>query len=234
MLCTMLFPMASFGQVLYGVGLTAGTLGAGIQGAVSVTKLSNVRVGFNAFSYSDTFNKDGITYSGTLKLRSAQVTWDQYIPHLGGFHISPGALIYDGNAGTANANISGGQSFSLGSQTYYSGNTNPVTGTGAISFNKAAPMILFGFGNLLPRSQRHFGISLEAGVVFQGSPNAKLNLNGTACLNAAQTAATCLNAATDPTVQANVTSENTKLNNDLNPFKYYPVISLGFSYKFNK
>lgn len=222
----------AFSQTSYGVGLTAGSLGAGIQGAVSVTRYSNVRGGFNDFSYSDTFTKDGITYNGTLKLRSAQLTYDQYFPHMSGFHISPGALIYNGNAGNATASVPAAQTFSLGSTTYYSGQTTPVNGNGTIGFNKAAPMVLLGFGNLLPRSSRHFGVSLEAGVVFEGSPGAKLNLAGSACVISAT--AGCLNAATDPTVQANVQSEQNKLNNDLNPFKYYPVISLGISYKISR
>ena len=226
--CALWIPALAHAQGSFGVGVTAGTLGVGIQGAVSVTKLSNIRGGFNAFSYSDTFNKDGVTYNGTLKLRSAQVTWDQSLPHMGGFHISPGALLYNGNAGNATASVPSGQTFSLGSTTYYSGAGNPINGTGTIGFNKAAPMVLLGFGNLLPRSSRHFGMSLEAGVVFEGSPNAKLNLAGTACATATTG---CVNAATDPAVQANVQSEQTKLNNDLNPLKYYPVISLGISYK---
>lgn len=151
---------------------------------------------------------------------------------MSGFHVSPGALIYNGNAGNATASVPAGQTFSLGSTTYYSGQTTPVNGTGTIGFNKAAPMVLLGFGNLLPRSSRHFGVSLEAGVVFQGSPGAKLNLAGSACVISAT--AGCLNAATDPTVQANIQSEQNKLNNDLNPFKYYPVISLGISYKISR
>jgi len=224
-----LVPAVSYGQTEFGIGLAASSLGAGIQAAVSATKYSNVRAGFNAFSYSDTFTKDGINYSGTLKLRSAQITYDQYFHGLGGFHISPGVLLYNGNSGNATANIPGGQSFTLGNTTYYSGAANPVNGTGAITSSKAAPMLLSGFGNLLPRSSRHFGINFEVGVVFQGSPNAKLNLAGTSCITPATG---CVNTATDPGVQSNVQAEQTKINNDLNPFKYYPVVSLGFSYKF--
>lgn len=225
-----LLPAPSAGQTLFGLGLTASTLGAGIQGAVSVTGISNIRAGFNAFDYSDSFTKDGVNYNGTLKLRSAQVTYDQYFHGLGGFHISPGVLIYDDNSGNGNASIPAGQTFTLGGVTYYSSAANPVTGTGAVTVRKASPMLLFGFGNLLPRSQRHFGVSFEAGVVFQGSPNARLNLAGSSCLVSASTG--CVNTATDPGVQANVQAEQTKINNDLNPFKYYPVVALGFSYKF--
>lgn len=211
----------------FGVGLSASTLGAGIQAATSVTRKSNIRGGFNGFNYSESFNKDGINYNATLKLRSAQVVFDQYIA--GSFHISPGVLIYNGNQGTGNAAAPAGQSFSLGSQNYYSGAANPVAGTAAVTFNKVAPMILIGFGNMLPRNQKHFGLNFDAGVVFEGSPKAALNLSGTACLVSGS--AGCL-SATDPTVQANVQAEQTKINNSLNPFKYYPVVALTFSYKF--
>jgi hypothetical protein len=42
----------------------------------------------------------------------------------------------------------------------------------------------------------------------------------------------CGAIASSPTVQANVQAEQTKLNNDLAPFKYYPVVRLTFGYKF--
>jgi hypothetical protein len=105
-----------------------------------------------------------------------------------------------------------------------------VSGTAAVTFNKVAPMILIGFGNLLPRGQRHFGLNFDAGVAFQGTPKAALNLTGSACLISAQTG--CLNVASDPTVQSSVQGEQTKINNTLNGYKYFPVVSLTFSYKF--
>ena len=86
----------------FGLGVTASTLGAGIQAATSVTAKSNVRVGFNIFDYNHSFTKDGINYNGDLKLRSVQVTYDQFF---GPFHISPGALIYNGSKGDATASV---------------------------------------------------------------------------------------------------------------------------------
>ena len=224
-----LLPACLPAQPRIGVGISAGTLGIGPQAALSVTSLSNIRGGANFFGYDHTFTKDGIHYDGSLKFRSVQLTWDQYFPHLGGFHISPGALLYDGNSGHATVRVPGGNSFTLGSATFVSSNADPVNGTGDITSRKAAPMILIGFGNLVPRSNRHFGFNVDVGVVFQGSPQAKLNLTGTACLNAVQ--ATCLSAA-DPIVQANVLDEQNKINNDLDPFRYYPIAAFTFSYKF--
>lgn len=225
------FSSCAFGQSSkpeVGVGVNVSTLGVGIQGAVSVTSHSNIRAGLNAFNFDHGFAKDGINYDGQLKLRSAQVTYDQFL--IGGFHISPGVLIYDGNRVNATASVPAGQPFTLGGTNFYSSQATPVSGSGALSAAKVAPMILLGFGNLLPRSERHFGLSFEVGVVYQGSPRATLNLAGSACL--VSPAIGCANTATDPNVQTRLLDEQTKLNSDLIPFKFYPVVSLGFSYKF--
>jgi hypothetical protein len=212
---------------LIGVGVRLSTLGAGGEVAVSLTEKMNVRGGFNFFQYNRGFNHDGITYKGQLNLRSGEAHLDWYpLGHT--FHLSPGLLLYNGNGAKATANVPGGSTFTLGGTTYSSDPTNPIAGTGKLDFVKAAPTAMFGFGNLVPRS-RHFTFNFEMGVVFQGSARTKLNLTGNACT---PTGTNCVNAATDPTVQANVLAEQTKLNNKLSPFKYYPVISTGFGYRF--
>src|SRR5205807_379887 len=126
------------------------------------------------------------------------------------------------------ANVPGGSTFTLGGATYTSDPANPITGTGRLDFVKAAPTAMVGFGNLVPES-RHFTFNFEMGAVFQGSARTKLNLTGGAC---DATGLYCVNAATDPTVQANVAAEQNKINNKLSPFKYYPVVSFGFGYRF--
>ena len=210
-----------------GVGIRLSTLGAGAEVAASLTEKLNLRGGFNFFMYDRGFNHDGITYKGQLNLRSGELHLDWY-PFGHGFHLSPGLLVYNGNGATANASVPGNSTFTLGSTTYLSDPTNPIAGKGKLDFVKAAPTVLFGFGNLVPRT-RHFSVNFELGVVFQGSARTALSLTGNVC---DLTGANCVNAATDPTVQANVLSEQTKLNNKLSPFKYYPVISIGFGYHF--
>jgi hypothetical protein len=186
----------------FALGVTAGTLGAGIQAATAVTRKSNVRVGFNYFTYSGsaTSNSDNITFNGTLKLESGEVLFDQYIGH--SFHISPGVAIYDGNQATGNATIPAGQSFTLNNVSYYSSASNPVTGTGSFTASKIAPELLIGFGNMLPRrAQKHFSASFEAGVIFTQKPVIALGLTGNACTTTV--AATCLPIATTPAIQTN-------------------------------
>jgi hypothetical protein len=219
----------------FGIGVKGSLLGGGVEVAARVTHHTNVRAGFNMISYSRGFNKDGIAYQGTLGFKTVEAHYDIF-PWAGNFHISPGVLAYIGDPITATAAVAGGQSFTLGGTTYYSESlANPVTGTGKIDFNQAAPMATIGWGNLVPRGRnKHFSVPFEIGVAFQGSPKATLNLAGNVCPTAASasTGVGCSSVATYPGLQANVLSEQTKLNNSMSLFKAYPIISLGFGYKF--
>ena len=180
-------------------------------------------------SYSRGFDKDGISYAGTLDFKTFEAHYDIF-PFAKSFHISPGVLVYAGDPITATASVPGGQSFSLGNVSYYSDPSNPITGTGKIDFNRAAPMITVGWGNLVSRKEgAHFVVPFEMGVALQGSPKASLALAGNVCDS---TGVNCRNAGTDPTVQSNVISEQNKVNSSLSLFKAYPIITLGFGYKF--
>jgi hypothetical protein len=204
-------------------------LGVGGEVAVSVTHRTNVRAGFNMISYSRGFDKDGISYAGKLNFKTFEAHYDIF-PWAKSFHVSPGVLVYAGDPITATATVPGGQSFSLGNVSYYSDPSNPITGTGKIDFNRAAPMITVGWGNLVSRKEgAHFVVPVELGVAFQASPKASLALAGNACDS---TGVNCVNAATDSTIQSNVISEQTKVNNSMSLFKAYPIISVGFGYKF--
>jgi hypothetical protein len=210
-----------------GLGVKVSTLGIGGEVAVSVTPRSNVRVGFNAFNYNHTFNKDNVTYKGSLDLRSVQATWDVF--PWGGFHLSPGVLLYNGNKINATANVPGGQNFTLNGINYLSDPTNPVSGTGKLQINKAAPMILLGFGNLVPRSNRHFSLTTEFGAAYQGAPRTTLNLSGSVC---DPTGLLCRSISSDPTVLANIQMEQAKIDKSASPFRFYPIFSFGFGWKF--
>ena len=218
---------AGGGAGRFGLGIKASTLGAGIEGAVSVARRINLRGGFNTFRYEDSFNSSGITYTGRLSLRSVTANADFYV--LGPLHFSPGVLLYNDNRGSAKAFVPGGQTFTLGGVTYLSSTANPANGSASLGFNSAAPEFLIGLGNLVPRSRRHFTANFEVGAAYLGQPAVKLNLGGTVCT---PSGVGCVNAATDPTVQANVRAQQDKLNHNLRYFKFYPIVSLGFGYRF--
>jgi len=212
-----------------GMGVKLSLLGVGAEGAVRVTHRTNVRAGFNMINYSRNFTKDSITYSGQLSFKTIEAHYDIF-PWAKSFHISPGVLVYAGDPITAKANFTPGQSFTLGGQTYYADSTVPLTGNGKIDFNRAAPTLTVGWGNLISRNERqHFSVPFELGVAFQGSPKATLALAGNVC---DATGTNCRSVTNDPTAQANVVAEQNKINNSMSFFKAYPIISVGFGYKF--
>jgi hypothetical protein len=216
----------------FGLGVSVGTLGIGVQAATAVTHSSNIRAGFNYFTYSgsETSSSSNITFNGTLKLQSAEVLFDQYIGH--SFHISPGVVLYDGNQATGNATLPAGQTFTLNNQQYYSSAANPATGSGSFTAGKVAPEVLLGFGNMLPRrANKHFSVSFDVGAIFTQKPVIGLNLSGGACLISAT--AGCADIGSTPTIQTNLQAEQAKLNSQASSYiKYWPVIRLGFGYKF--
>ena len=209
------------------VGIKFSSLGGGFEVATPLTRHSNLRGGFTFFSYSRTFTKDGITYDGQVGFRTLEAHYD-FFPWAASFHVSGGLLAYLADPVTATPAVAG-QSFSLGGHTYYSDTANPISGHGKINVNRVAPTITVGWGNLLPRSAKRWSIPVEVGVAFQGAPNATLNLSGNACVFPASD---CRNVATDPMIHSQVVAEQTKINNNLSSFKVYPILSVGFGYKF--
>lgn len=98
-------PAASYTQPFHrlAVGLKVGMLGIGVQSAVPLASRLNLSGGANFFSYNDNLTIDGLRYKANLRLRSAEASLDWF--PLGGFHISPGALLYNGNQVTGSANL---------------------------------------------------------------------------------------------------------------------------------
>lgn len=212
-----------------GAGVKVSTLGGGAEVAVRVTHRTNIRAGFNVITYSRGFDKDGISYNGQLDFKTFEAHYDIF-PWAKSFRISGGVLVYATDPVTASAVVPGNQSFTLGDFAYYSDPANPARSSGKIVFNRAAPTITFGFGNLVPRSKsKHFSVPVEFGIAFQGSPKTTLAVSGNVCDSPG---ANCRSAAADPFVQSNVISEQNKINNDISFFKVYPIISVGFGYKF--
>ena len=210
------------------LGVTVGTLGIGAEAAVPLSEHLNLRGGMNFFSYSDTLTSSGVNYTGSLRFRSAEAELD-WFPWARSFHISPGALLYNGNQLTGNALIPGGDTFTLNSVTYMSDPADPVHGSGSVKFDKAAPKLTIGWGNLLPRSRRRFAFPFEAGFAYAGTPKVALDFIGTACDASGRN---CVPIATDPTTQANVAAQQKKIEHDASYARFYPILTTGFSYRF--
>lgn len=216
-----------------GIGVRASTLGIGGEVAVRVLNRANVRAGFNVLGLSHGFSSDGIDYSASLHLRSADAHFDYFL--LGPLHISPGVLLYNGDTLSGSAIASSGQTFTVNGTEYESSTSNPIAAAVAANVNKVAPEILIGVGNLVPRGSRHWSINAEFGVAYEGSPKITFGLTGMACMPPNTSGPTCVDAGTDPTIQSNVAAQQAKYNHDASEQFYYrlwPVLSIGFGYAF--
>lgn len=212
------------------IGAKAGLLGVGLEAATPLSSHLNLRGGGNAFNFSDTFSTDGVSYNANLQFRSAETSVD-WFPWARAFHISPGALLYNGNNVTANTSVPGGKTFTLNNQNYTSSATDPVSGSGSLKFSKAAPKITIGWGNLLPRSGRNFSFPIEFGFAYVGDPKLAINLQGTACYDY-QGQNYCSNVATNQMIQTNLAAQQQKMNKDVQPIRFFPLLSTGFAYRF--
>ncbi len=225
----------------FAIGGGISILGLGGDLTAYVNNHLNVRGSGNALSYWTSFTTNGFPAKASLNMASARISGDIYPFHLG-FRISPGVMMYNGNELTASADLTGGSSFTLNGNTYYSANANPLTGATPLSANallglhtnKPAFTLTAGWGNTIPR-HGHWSFPVEVGAAFIGTPAVQANLTGWACLDQAQTMCSNMASTTDPValqIQGDLNTQIGKWKNDLDPLKTFPIVSFRATYSF--
>jgi hypothetical protein len=208
------------------IGFSANSLGASAELATPVSRSFNLRSSLNIFAFNYPFTIDGLNYDARLHLKSTGTMLD-WFPRHRAFHISPG-MLYVNNTLTSGASVGAGQTFQLGSQSYLNSIDDPVNGSASVVFpRKYAPMLLLGFGNIIPRSGRHLSLPVEFGAAYTGAPQIGVTLSGTACAQQG-----CVNFAQNQQAQTNLKAEIYKLNEDLKRVPVYPILSMGVAYHF--
>jgi hypothetical protein len=210
-----------------GVALKADALGPGVDAAVAIARTVNLRVGMRALELDRSYQVDGILLDGSVRLRSFSAYLD-WFPGGGGFHLSPGVMVYNGNRASADARVPAGERFTIGGTELLSSSMDPVSGTASIDFASVAPALVIGWGNIVPRGGR-WSVPFELGVVYTRAPSTTLALRGTAC---SMDGDDCRDIARDPLLQARVAAEEASLEDRLAPIKVLPIVSLGVGYKF--
>ena len=233
--CLSALPLTSFAETLgktlattgatgqqskFGLTGKVGTLGAGLDLTFKIRPNLNARLNVNGASASYDEVDDGIAYKGDLKLSSVGALLD-YHPFGNGFRFSGG--LYS-NSNKIESESTDAQNADIGDINY------DITGTlnSKVGFKSSAPYLGLGWGNAV-KGYKNFNFSLDAGMLFQGSPDAQLSGTGTATPTAGGAA---VDISNDATFLAELEKEEVNLNNDLKDFKYYPVISMGVSYNF--
>lgn len=192
-----------------GLGVTGkvGTLGIGVEVTKSLVPMVNVRGGLNFINYAFDRTEGGNQYDFNLKMKSFSILADLH-PIVGrGLRFS-GGIIFNSNHLDMVSVASG--SYSIGNRTYTGAEVGKLTGM--VDFKSTAPYFGIGWGNA---TSGRLGVSLDLGVVLQGSPQVSLVATGI--------------VTSDPTFVQELNREIQELENDISGFKYYPVIALGLS-----
>jgi hypothetical protein len=174
----------------------------------------NARLGIQGFSYDeDGIETDNVNYDADLKLFSGLLTAD-WFPFHGGFRLSAG-LLANGNELDLTGRPSAGSTFNINGVPFAAAEVGSLQGN--VDFNSIAPYLGIGWGNPFS-SGGNWSFNCDLGVAFQGSPDVTLTANGP--------------AANNSDFLANLEAERRDLENEVDDFQYYPVVSLGITYRF--
>jgi hypothetical protein len=210
-------------------GVKFGLGGVGFDVATPlVPQVLNLRGGASFFSYSPSITADNITINGDIKLQNADVMLD-YFPFHGRFRISGGMTVYNYTNLSATLSVPSGNTFTLGNTKYYSDPALPLAGTGVFNFGgKTAGRVTIGTGNMLPK-KGHFTFESEVGVQFFSAPTVVYTITGDGCTGYNSVSNTYTGCG--PVAASDVTQEEINLQNDLYDLRFFPVASVGLSYK---
>ena len=194
-----------------GVGATVkvGTLGVGGELTLGLCDYAGIRLGANAFSYEPSTDTDEGKITGDLEWLSYGALLDIH-PFGGGFRISGGGML-NKNKFKLRADLT--KPVELNDREYSLSELH-----GQVTFEDFAPYLGIGYGNAVGADGRwHF--SCDFGVMFQGEPKVDATAKSS-------------NPALQPAVDAALAQEVEDIKDDAKNFQYYPVISVGVSFRF--
>ncbi len=203
---------AAAAQAAPAVDVHAGTLGGGLGVAFGVIPHRvDLRVGFNTFNYSRTFNSGTVDYDGKVRFENAGALVDLF-PFDGTFRLSLG-LYYNNNKFdlTGKPNASG--TYSINGPTYTVSQVGSLDGT--VSFDNSSPYIGLGFGN--PMRGGHVTFMFDVGAIYQGSPHVTLTATG---------------ALANPQLASDLSVTQQTTQTDMAKFRWWPVIQFGVGFRF--
>jgi len=194
-----------------GVGITpkVGTLGLGADVTLGVAPRLNLRAGYNGLAYDRDFSVDEAEVTGRLDWRTIPVLLDWHIFE-GGFRLSAGGVL---NNNEVSISADPTEPLEVQGAEYWIDSLD-----GKITFNPVGWYFGMGYGNAVGKEQRwHF--ACDFGVMYHGAPDVKAGAT-----------------AADPLVQEllnqDLRQEVADFRADIKPYVWYPVISVGVSFKF--
>jgi hypothetical protein len=191
------------------VTVKAGTLGLGADVTFKVAPLVHLRLTGQMLDYERSDSVDGVPYDFEAGLQSFGTLVDVH-PFGGSFRVT-GGLLSNGNEVDAVARLDPTDTYEIGDVTYTGAELGALRGNG--DFASTAPFLAVGWGNPFD-SESRFGFACDLGVMRQGSADVSLFAE---------------NPLGIPGVDQELLKEERELEDDLEDYEYYPVISVGLS-----
>jgi len=197
-----------------GIGVRAGTTGVGVDFGWSLAPTLSARIGYSALDYKTTLEESDISYDTKLKLSnlSGFLDWSP----LGPFRITAG-IVGNGNKAEVTGTPMGG-TFTINGVPYSAAEVGTLAGS-VKPGKSAAPYLGIGYGNVAGAGVNFY---FDLGVVFQGAPTASLS----ASCGPATSAAQCTQ------IRSDVAAEQQQLQEELDKYKVFPVLSIGLTVGF--
>ncbi|HKX39086.1 MAG TPA: hypothetical protein VJN20_10550, partial [Burkholderiales bacterium] len=182
--------------------LRAGTTGLGVDFGWGLAPTLGARLGLSGLKFDSDFETDDFDYDARAKIANVNALLDWSL--FGPFRIT-GGLVYNKNKVDLTGQPRAG-SFPVGSS---------LTGT-VKPEREFSPYLGIGWGNVWTKGVNFY---VDLGVVFQGSPQVDLALS---CPPSPQCTA----------AQAQVAAEEQRVQDEIDRFKYYPVLNIGITVGF--
>lgn len=201
------------------VGVTAdlGSTGAGVHLVVPMESDLNGRFGINYIKHDFDKTSGGVAYDVKGKLQTFDVLFDWYAFSGSQFRLT-GGLVYNGNRFDATGKPDSLGHFSINHDSYTAADVGMLSGR--VSYRKAAPYLGIGWGNALAEDGR-LHVNADLGAFYQGNANVQL-----ASIGCTTSQLVCQTLASD------VAAVRQSFGDDLNKYKFYPVLRAGLSYRF--
>lgn len=188
-----------------GLGVRAGTLGIGAEGAVGLTGNLVVRGGIGLMPWEPEQDIDEITYSLNLPDTWFTLGLDLYLA--GPLRVGAG-LLYKPDDPSLSARLL--SETEIGNEIYTPEQVGTLRAT--LNARRKAPYLIVGLGR---HDNPGLGLSLDLGVAFLGKPGFTLTAEGGTLID-------------DPTFEVNLRAEEVNLESDAGfLLQYWPILNVG-------
>lgn len=205
-----------------GVSAQFGTTGVGAQLHTPLAPHFSGRLGANVFSYDYSSTTANTNYDAEVRLRTIDALVDWH-PMAGSFRVTSG-LIFNNNKVNLNGRPSGSGSFTFNGVTYRVSDIGNVEGD--IRFRRVAPYLGIGWGTAGTGEKPGWSFTSDVGIMFQGKPRANLRSSGCDFGQGPAGNSICSQLSND------LRDENARLEDEIDQYRYYPVLRLGANYRF--